>query len=102
MERYRRGRNVAIESRRRASPGQNRRPIPRSAANFVWYLVAIAMGALILVSILQNNTQVEISYSELLRLIEQGRPRGSLDGGRKRPRSRGVRYSDLRRSRSVA
>ena len=60
----------------------------------MWYLVAIAMGVLILVSILQNNAQVEISYSELVRLIEQG-PTGKLEADEIGAHRRGVRYSDL-------
>jgi len=52
------------------------------------------MGVLILVSILQNTAQVEISYSELVRLIEQG-PKGKLDAEEVGAHRRGVRYSDL-------
>jgi cell division protease FtsH len=98
VTRYRRTKTRAYQKRPDGEPGRERRSTP-VGNNLVWYLIAIAMGVLILVSILQNNAQVEVSYSELVRLIEQGspeiNPKGQIDAWENGSHRRRVRYSDL-------
>ena len=47
---------------------------PPMGNNVVWYLLAVGIGTLFLVSLLGTNTHNEIPYMELVRLIEQGAP----------------------------
>jgi cell division protease FtsH len=42
--------------------------------NMVWYLLAVGIGTLFLVSLLTNRNQIEITYMDLVRLIEKGSP----------------------------
>jgi cell division protease FtsH len=87
----------------RRSDAPDRRPPDKSAhhtgGNFAWYLVAIAIAAVLVVSLLGKNP-VEIPYLDLVRLIEQGPPEKNpkahidLQEGPERKRQT-VRYSDL-------
>lgn len=40
--------------------------------NFVWYLMALGIGTLFLISLLTTDRMVEIRYSDLVKLIEKG------------------------------
>jgi cell division protease FtsH len=60
-------------------PPEPERPAPerRSSpvgSNFIWYLLALGVLVLVLVSLLGESPQVEISYGQLIKLIEQGAP----------------------------
>ena len=46
----------------------------RWAENLVWYLLALGVGTLFLVESDGDGSQVEISYMDLVKLIEQGAP----------------------------
>lgn len=50
------------------------RKAPPTGNNLIWYVLAVGMGTLFIVSLFQANSQVEITYGELVRLIEQGSP----------------------------
>ena len=70
--------------------------------NLVWYLLAVGMATLFIVSFVAGNGRVEIAYSDLERLVEQGAPEqnpdASIDVREKRgPRGQEiwVRYSQL-------
>jgi cell division protease FtsH len=52
-------------------PSSDRRT-PPLGGNLVWYVLALGMGALLLVGLMDNTSQVELSYMELTRLIEKG------------------------------
>jgi len=65
----------------------------------IWYLIALGLGTLVLFSLLQPTAQIDLAYSDLYRLIEQGAPASNkdahievLDGPESRRR---VRYSEL-------
>jgi len=73
---------------------------PSAPSNVVWYLLAVGLTTLILVSLVQPGSQAEIPYSELVRLIEQGssekNPNAAIevaDGPAERRTV--VRYKDL-------
>ncbi|MCE5302967.1 MAG: ATP-dependent zinc metalloprotease FtsH [Planctomycetaceae bacterium] len=42
--------------------------------NLIWYLLATGVVAMLLMSVLENNGQVELRYMDLVKLIEQGEP----------------------------
>ena len=54
-------------------PPPDRKP-PALGANVVWYLLALGVGTLFLVSLMDTGTQVELGYMDLVKLIEQGAP----------------------------
>jgi len=45
-----------------------------TGVNVIWYLLAFAIGTMFVLSLWDTETQVEIPYMELVRLIEQGSP----------------------------
>jgi cell division protease FtsH len=68
--------------------------------NLVWYLLALGVGTLFLVGLMENNSQVEIGYMDLVALVEKGapakNPKAAIEvhetiGGKDEV----VRYSDL-------
>ncbi|MBN1589750.1 MAG: AAA family ATPase, partial [Pirellulales bacterium] len=68
--------------------------------NFIWYLVAAAVVALLAISVWPNKGRLEISYGDLVRLVEQGSPernaRASIDvQTKKEGKSITDRYSNL-------
>ena len=50
------------------------RKSPPMGGNMVWYLLALGVGTLFLVSLWSNDSKVQIPYGELIKLIEQGAP----------------------------
>ncbi len=81
---------------RRRGPEKRTPPL---ANNLLWYLVALLLGTLLVVSLF-NKSPIEIGYLDLWRLIEKGEPTNHADayidvteeaGGVKRT----IRYSDL-------
>ena len=73
---------------------------PPSRNNLVWYIVVVAVGGLLLASLMRTPTRVEIQYSDLIRLIEQGAPEQNPQAHleiREGPENKEttVRYSDL-------
>jgi cell division protease FtsH len=58
-------------------PSPERKP-PSLGGNLVWYLLAVGVGTLFLVSLMDNNSQAKLRIVDLQRLIEQG-PKGSID-----------------------
>jgi cell division protease FtsH len=71
---------------------------PQFGNNLVWYLLALGVGTLFLVSLITPTTREKIPLSELKRLVAQGAPAGGnspfidvTDELRKRT----LRYSDL-------
>ncbi len=84
------------ESDRQSS---DRKP-PSSGGNMVWYLLALGLGTLLLVTVWQNPRDVEITWNHLQDLIEQGAPDRNSDASIEiHTTSRGkpvtIRYSDL-------
>jgi len=63
--------NEKKPQKKRKSP--DRKP-PASGNNLVWYLLALGVGTLFLVSLLGTESPVEIAYGDLYKLIEQGAP----------------------------
>ena len=63
------------ESPQPERPTPERRPSPTgNSNNLIWYLLALGVGTLFLVAWFGENNPVEISYGQLLKLIEQGSP----------------------------
>ncbi len=56
-------------------PGKSERKTPQLAGNLLWYLVAVGLVILFIVTLLSQRSPLEIKYSDLVRLIEQGNPR---------------------------
>jgi cell division protease FtsH len=54
-------------------PAPDKKP-PPMGSNFVWYLLALGLGTLLLVSLWPADSRVDISYGDLVRLIDQGDP----------------------------
>ncbi|MBX7166125.1 MAG: ATP-dependent zinc metalloprotease FtsH [Pirellulales bacterium] len=54
-------------------PGDNKKS-PQLGNNVVWYLVGVGLLTVVLVSLLTKKPQVELSYGDLIALIEQGAP----------------------------
>ena len=50
---------------------------PPVGTNVVWYLLALGMGALLIVMFLATKPDVDIPYGELVRLIKKGNPHSS-------------------------
>ena len=58
-------------------PESNRPPerkTPPAGGNLVWYLLALGVGALFLISLMETNNQTELTYMDLVKLIKQGSP----------------------------
>lgn len=59
-------------------PDSNRpspeRKTPSFGGNLAWYVLALAVGTLFLVGLMDTAGQVEITYMDLVKLIEQGNP----------------------------
>ncbi len=58
-------------------PESNRPPerkTPPAGGNLVWYLLALGVGALFLISLMETNNQIELTYMDLVKLIKQGSP----------------------------
>ncbi len=54
------------------------RKVPPLGGNVIWYLLALGVGTLFLVSLMENGNQVELRYLDLNRLIEKG-PKGEIE-----------------------
>jgi len=68
--------------------------------NTVWYLLAFVAGMLLLFTLMQKDTTVEVRYGELMQLIKQGSPQRNPDaaieverGSKDNPET--VRFSNL-------
>jgi len=77
----------------------DRKP-PPMGGNMVWYLLALGVGTLFLVSVLGNEQGAKIDYSDLEALIEQGSPKVNPDAAIEVTVGEGsgqrtVRYSNL-------
>ena len=63
-------------------PESNRPPpdrrTPSLGGNMIWYLLALGMGTLFLVSLMDTSSQVELRYIDLDKLIEKG-PGASIE-----------------------
>ncbi len=73
---------------------------PRGGGNLIWYLLAVGVGALFLTALFKNDGTVEIDYSELVTLIQQGPQKNNPTAGVQvqygtKEKSKLVRYSDL-------
>ncbi len=87
------------DSARRSS---DRKPVSPNA-NLIWYLLAIGIVSLLVVSLLAGRSQVKIPYSDLVRLIEKSDPNAEAEedfievkeGSSKSSVQRVVRYSGL-------
>src|SRR3990167_6607524 len=78
----------------------DRRP-PPMGGNLLWYALALGIGTLFVVSLF-SRTPLEISYMELVRLIEQGSPQKTPEAAivvieGTEPKALKVRYSNLGR-----
>ena len=77
--------------------------VPPLGNNLVWYLLAIGVGTLFLVSLWYNTSRTTIAFSELKKLIKQGAPEPGEDNHNayidavevKAGKKRVVRYKDL-------
>lgn len=58
----------------RPEPPTPDRKSPALGGNIIWYIVAIGLGMLFLVFLMNNNDQVDIPIVYLVKLIEQGTP----------------------------
>ncbi len=71
------------------------RKTPPIGGNVVWYFLALAIGTIFLVNLIEPPSRVELQYGDLVKLIEKG-PKGSIDvqqgSGEKKQL---VRYSNL-------
>jgi cell division protease FtsH len=83
-------------------PDPQGEPTPRkpaeSRSNFVWYLLAVAVGTLIVISVLGSGNRAEIHWGHLVELIDamEADPEGFIEvetGTEDKPRK--VRYSQL-------
>ncbi len=61
----------APESNRPKRPPPERKT-PPMGTNIIWYLLALGVGTLFFVSLMGSENQVQISYVDLWKLIEQG------------------------------
>ncbi len=80
-------------------PKQDRKPHP-TGGNLVWYLLALGVGTLFLVSLLGTEHQIEIAYGDLEDLIEKGAPQQNPEAAIEVTLGSGssqrtVRYSNL-------
>jgi cell division protease FtsH len=55
------------------SPQPERKP-PQSGGNFLWYLLALGVGTLLLVTLMGEPSEVEIPIGSLVELVRQGSP----------------------------
>ena len=80
-------------------PESNRPPpdrrTPSLGGNMIWYLLALGVGTLFLVSLMDTGSQVELRYIDLDKLIEKGRPEGR-DRGHGGSAGQGTRSSATR------
>ena len=61
-----------MESKNKPERPAPDKPTPHMGGNFVWYLMALGIGTLFLISLLTTDRSVEIRYSDLVKLIEKG------------------------------
>lgn len=76
---------------------EGRRP-PPVGNNLIWYLVAGAIGAMLAMNLMRASAPVDLRYSDLVRLIEQGagNPQSVIEVTRGSGQSaRTIRYYDL-------
>jgi cell division protease FtsH len=63
-----------MEKESKSAP--NRKPVEKKpsgmGSNVIWYLLALGIGTVFLVTLLANKPGHEIAYSELVRLVKQG------------------------------
>ena len=76
-------------------PSPERKP-QSMGGNLVWYLLALGVGTLVVISVLGPGNQVEIPYGRLVDLIDgmEADPKASIEideGTRQKPKK--VRYS---------
>ena len=50
------------------------RKSPSPSGNFLWYLLALGVGTLLLVTLMGDGEVIEVPYGKLVELIEQGSP----------------------------
>jgi cell division protease FtsH len=84
----------------RERPPRERKP-PQVGGNMVWYLLALGIGTLFVVTLLGADPQVDIPIGKLRKLIEQGSPERNPEAAIEVVEGSGsreirVRYSDLR------
>jgi cell division protease FtsH len=70
--------NQTPESNRPNRPTPERRT-PPLGGNFIWYLLALGAGMLLVVNLLGADNQVVIPYVDLWKLVEQGAPQTNPD-----------------------
>ena len=80
-------------------PADNKKPAA-AGNNLVWYLLALGVFTLFIVSLMTKGSEAEIPYSDLLTLIRQGNPTQNKDAHvdvveRRDSTRRVIRYSDL-------
>jgi cell division protease FtsH len=97
------GKDRSMERRKRKPPAQRPAPerkSPPAGNNLVWLFTVLALVALLMASVLENDSQVKIPYGELIALISEGTPQThprafvEVREGPKGKKSL-VRYSDL-------
>ncbi len=86
---------MSDEPRQPNRPTPDRTP-PLLGGNIAWYLFALGIAALVMISLMDTGGRVDLGYMDLVKLIEQGRRRGTP-----RPLSRSARDRPAR-SRSSA
>ena len=81
-------------------PGPERK-VPSLGGNVIWYLLALGASTLFLVSLMDTGSQVELSYMDLVKLIEKGAPTSNpkaaieVHEGSDGQGAKVVRYSNL-------
>lgn len=108
-----------MENKNENGPKKAEKKSPPVGTSVVWYLLALGMGALLIVMFLATKPDIDIPYGELVRLIKKGNPHSTdpavkakikaelgEDAGKEKPHieveegtganKRTVWYSDLR------
>ncbi|HVW39468.1 MAG TPA: AAA family ATPase, partial [Pirellulales bacterium] len=108
-----------MENKNENGPKKAEKKAPPVGTSVVWYLLALGMGALLIVMFLATKPDIDIPYGELVRLIKKGNPHSTdpavkakikaelgEDAGKEKPHieveegtganKRTVWYSDLR------
>ncbi len=76
------------------------RKTPPASSNLIWFLLAVVVGTLFLLTLFSRSSQVKIDYGSLVRLIEQGAPQRNPEAAIEveegpENRTQRVRYSKL-------
>ena len=85
---------MSDENRQPNKPNPERKT-PSIGGNIALYLLVLCVGSILLISLMPESSQIELGYTDLIKLVEKGGPGKKSQGLHRGPRS-GVRQRETR------